>query len=386
MADKQQDDQHQQQQQNMLDTLLVPIDEQVKIRLSNYRIALEKSHLDVIYKVYFWHTVHYDLTAKAYLFTIDDQNFEVNADLISEALQITPKVFDRPFVTLLHKMKSFRKATAYDRPRLPMLQIYREWSQQELLPFSRFTKLIIKHILSKNNNISKRPHSYHHVIKIDQVLKNLKFSNKGAKDPVFGMPIPMVMLNDEIKASTDYADYLAKSKGVKPKGHGKGLVTKKGVEVVVEKIAFVRVPKKKRTKNVTEQYVQLEGVEDDADSEETEEEDEIPLKLKGVERMSETAKFLLQLKKAKKVSKRDFILQQQPKGSSEGSGVTPAVLDGLNQKGPNVGSGVTLAVSDEPEDSSSTSSSDSNDEIEDISSDDDDKAAEENVDDVQDKD
>ncbi|GJV91226.1 hypothetical protein Tco_1539039 [Tanacetum coccineum] len=40
----------QQQQQNMLDALLVPIDEQVKIGLSNFRIALDKSQPDVIYK------------------------------------------------------------------------------------------------------------------------------------------------------------------------------------------------------------------------------------------------------------------------------------------------------------------------------------------------
>nr|GFC19328.1 hypothetical protein [Tanacetum cinerariifolium] len=81
----------------MLDALLVLIDEQVKIGLSNFRIALEKTQPDVIYK--FWHIVHYDLTAKAYLFTIDDQNFEVNADLLSKALQITPEVSDNPFIT-----------------------------------------------------------------------------------------------------------------------------------------------------------------------------------------------------------------------------------------------------------------------------------------------
>ncbi|GJY56926.1 hypothetical protein Tco_0456041 [Tanacetum coccineum] len=49
MANKQQDDQ--QQHQIMLDALLVPIDKQVKNRQRNYKIALEKSHPDVIYKV-----------------------------------------------------------------------------------------------------------------------------------------------------------------------------------------------------------------------------------------------------------------------------------------------------------------------------------------------
>nr|GEU71733.1 laccase-11-like [Tanacetum cinerariifolium] len=46
-----------------------------------------------------WHTVHYDLIAKAYIFIVDDQNFEVNANLLSKALQITPEVSDHPFTT-----------------------------------------------------------------------------------------------------------------------------------------------------------------------------------------------------------------------------------------------------------------------------------------------
>ncbi|GKD55084.1 hypothetical protein Tco_1288471 [Tanacetum coccineum] len=39
------------QQQNMLDVELVLIDEQVKIAISNFKIALEKSQPDVIYKL-----------------------------------------------------------------------------------------------------------------------------------------------------------------------------------------------------------------------------------------------------------------------------------------------------------------------------------------------
>ncbi|GKD14107.1 hypothetical protein Tco_1198514, partial [Tanacetum coccineum] len=91
---------------------------------SEEEIALERTQLDVIYKVcleilkqynffnafieiadalkiciqQFWHTVTYDLTAKAHFFKIDDQIFEVNADLLRNALRITPKDFDHPFI------------------------------------------------------------------------------------------------------------------------------------------------------------------------------------------------------------------------------------------------------------------------------------------------
>ncbi|GKD96712.1 hypothetical protein Tco_1380609, partial [Tanacetum coccineum] len=102
---------------------LVLVNEQVKIAASNFIIALEKTQPDVIYTVcleilkqysfynaliatvyaleiymqQFWYTVVYDVTTKAYLFKIDDHAFEVNVELIREALRITPKDPDHSF-------------------------------------------------------------------------------------------------------------------------------------------------------------------------------------------------------------------------------------------------------------------------------------------------
>nr|GEY08548.1 hypothetical protein [Tanacetum cinerariifolium] len=96
--------------------------------IGSLMIALEKSQPNVIYKVpleilkhysfyyafiatanapqiymqHFWYTITYDLTAQAYFFTMGDQEFKVNAALLRNAL---------------------RKANAYDRPRLTMLQM-----------------------------------------------------------------------------------------------------------------------------------------------------------------------------------------------------------------------------------------------------------------------
>ncbi|GJT18031.1 hypothetical protein Tco_0876737 [Tanacetum coccineum] len=114
----------------MLDAALVPINEQVKIASNNFRIALEKTLADVIYKVclkilkqysfynafnatadaheiyvqQFWYTITYDLTAKAFFFTMGDQVFEVNVDLLHNALRITPKDPDHPFTLLWHQI------------------------------------------------------------------------------------------------------------------------------------------------------------------------------------------------------------------------------------------------------------------------------------------
>ncbi|GJS94317.1 hypothetical protein Tco_0801285 [Tanacetum coccineum] len=105
-----------------------------------------------------------------------------------------------------------------------------------------------------------------------------RFANKGAKDPIYGMAIPMEIMSDEIKASVHYLNYLAKSKGEKlVKCRGKGLLTKKGVQIVVEKIKTKHVPNKKNTKAVIKETDQLEDVADTIYSEETKHEEEIPL-------------------------------------------------------------------------------------------------------------
>nr|GFC08041.1 hypothetical protein [Tanacetum cinerariifolium] len=105
----------------------------------------------------------------------------------------------------------------------------------------------------KNDQISKRSLSFHHVIKLDSTLRNLKFANKGSKDPIFRMAIPDVMLNDDIKAYDVYLKYVAKSKGSAPAkatDQGKGLLMKEGVEVDVQRIS---VPKRRRSKTMTEE-------------------------------------------------------------------------------------------------------------------------------------
>ncbi|GJU02198.1 hypothetical protein Tco_1112536 [Tanacetum coccineum] len=73
--------------------------------------------------------------------------------------------------------------------------------KKELLPYPRFTKVIINHILSKHNTLSKRPESWTHTIKDDAVLGKLKFVNKGEDHPKYGMSIPDVMMSDTIRNS-----------------------------------------------------------------------------------------------------------------------------------------------------------------------------------------
>ncbi|GKD31944.1 hypothetical protein Tco_1242722 [Tanacetum coccineum] len=93
MAEQQEN--QQQPQQDRPDEELVPVDDH---QFSFFTAFIRTADAPEIYMQQFWHTVTYDLTAKTYFFTIDDQIFEVNADLLHKALQITLKVSDHPFV------------------------------------------------------------------------------------------------------------------------------------------------------------------------------------------------------------------------------------------------------------------------------------------------
>nr|GEV31934.1 hypothetical protein [Tanacetum cinerariifolium] len=132
------------------------------------------------------------------------------------------------------------------------------------------------------------------------------------------MLILALMLNDDIKASAEYLEYLKKAaRGSTPivKG-GKGLLSKKGVKIAIEQL---RIPKRKRSKTVTEEVYESEQMGD----------------------------------------------------QGKGSGITQEVLDELVHKSLNKGAGVNPAVPDESDSSSRSSSSDSEVAVEDISSDED---------------
>nr|GEY82197.1 hypothetical protein [Tanacetum cinerariifolium] len=430
----------------MLDALLVPNDEQVKSGLSNFRIALEKSQPNVIYKVclvilqqhslfnafirtantpeiymqQFWHTVHYDLTAKAYLFRIDDQTFKVNAKLLSIALQITLEVSDHPFVTPPPKKKSTHSSTSLDtlnaneekaakekvadeqtrddqakesvpephskKPTLPHPSFSQTLSSTEYgnqfindNPEVSLTDKAAKKSMPKYSSTLFDQASLDEYDQKDKLLKmmrkSMSYNKHSAYRALYYAPMQSLVINEDdidkqlkeqstskkrrrydndqdpqvdsekekkkrkkkdyesdvIKAFDDYSKYLAKSSRTQPtKGKGKGQNTKKDLEVDLKNI---RVLKKKRTKTVFKESAQ-------------------------------------NLKKARKASKDDFILQQRPKGLGEGSGMALGVPDRPSLKGLNEESGVTPVVPNEPSGSSSRSSSDADDEIKYISSDD----------------
>ncbi|GJW67770.1 hypothetical protein Tco_0122194 [Tanacetum coccineum] len=162
-----------------------------------------------------------------YYFTIGDQVIEVDADLLCNALSITSKHDDHPFVplTLEKEIISFVNKFGCIKPikiisTLRVNELHQPW--RTFMEWSQATTLTLLFSFGKNSNIKlrpegtndkipKRPLSFQHVIKLDTTLGNLKFASKGIIDPVFGMPIAAVMLNDNIKASAEYLEYFKKS-------------------------------------------------------------------------------------------------------------------------------------------------------------------------------
>nr|GEW15593.1 retrovirus-related Pol polyprotein from transposon TNT 1-94 [Tanacetum cinerariifolium] len=77
-----------------------------------------------------------------------------------------------------------------------------------VIPSIRFSKLIIHH-LQRRHKFHPRPDSPLHLSNEEPVLGYLKFSAKGSKREVFGMPIPGSLITLDIQTASYYQEYLA---------------------------------------------------------------------------------------------------------------------------------------------------------------------------------
>ncbi|GJS46111.1 hypothetical protein Tco_0596232 [Tanacetum coccineum] len=227
---------------------------------------------------------------------------------------------------------------------------YRQTSVRrcESMPNPRFTKVIINHFLSKHKFISKRQGLFINSIKDDAILGRLKFVSKGKDNQVYGMSIPNVMVNNDIKNSKSYQTYLAISTGV--------LILKKARKG----IKMPATPKKKALitaeENIlsdpdesTELAVSMSKTEAEIEDQERRLHETYASIVIGRSKPQELTKR--RLNKGTRKIREDYILQQIPKGSSEGSGTKPAVPDEpkSKSKGSSEGAGITSEVPDEPQ-------------------------------------
>ncbi|GJT52294.1 hypothetical protein Tco_0978451 [Tanacetum coccineum] len=181
-------------QQAALDEALVPIVDQVKIDSFNMRIDPTKKQKEATYQV-----------------TLDILN--------SEILRISLRVPNQEFVeppphdALVSFLKQLGyKGMMYKKNVDYATLIWEDFQYQfdnrhssanrgEHIPYPRFTKVIIYYFLLKHNFIPTRHGSFIHTIKYDAVLGKLKFVSNGEEEQKYGMLIPDLMMNDDIKNS-----------------------------------------------------------------------------------------------------------------------------------------------------------------------------------------
>ncbi|GJZ61864.1 hypothetical protein Tco_0618001 [Tanacetum coccineum] len=175
-----------------------------------FRAFTASASVPAIYIQQFWNTLAYEAKTRAYSFQLDETRFVLDANLLREALEITPIDQAHQFVSplsgdaIMDYLGIQRKFT-----------LCQEWrptkkgrkDKPHVIPYCQFTKLIICH-LGRKHNLHQISESLLHLAEEDLCLGNLKFVPKGEKDKVFGIPIPNVLIMDSIRNAPYYEVYL----------------------------------------------------------------------------------------------------------------------------------------------------------------------------------
>ncbi|GKB96242.1 hypothetical protein Tco_0982379 [Tanacetum coccineum] len=202
-------------------------------------------------------------------------------------------------------------------------------SRRETMPFPRFTKVIINHFLSQHKSLSKLKFQHYHTIKDDGIVNRLKFFRIGEDYQEYGLSIPDMMLNNEIKQSDSYQMFIKYSTGLIPpkKRRGKRSQRKKTTDVSQESVDVSDEsepePAKKKTCSRSTKGIAIQDTPSARNPKPT----ASKLKLKGVQSLTLEEQLAADTMRALKESKKTNRRLQGTRGSSEGTGRIPGVPD-----------------------------------------------------------
>ncbi|GJS83747.1 hypothetical protein Tco_0750288 [Tanacetum coccineum] len=199
------------------------------LRNTNFFRAFSTSaSVPTVYIQQFWNSMKYDEKTGIYCCQVDEQWFNLSADLFRKALDITHVDPAHPFelpptgdmvidfvnqlgypepvefeeftqgIQTFFSHKASHKASLKD-PKKKAVPL--------LIPYGWFTKMII-YYLGSTNDVHKRCKSPCHLSGDDFLLGNLNFISKGETSEVFGMAIPKQLIIQAIQQSLYYPKYL----------------------------------------------------------------------------------------------------------------------------------------------------------------------------------
>nr|GEW35395.1 hypothetical protein [Tanacetum cinerariifolium] len=198
------------------DDQILPFVVWVPIGKSNFVLDLKKKQKNPIFQI------SVDILQNKNFFrafttsaSLDEVQFKLDANLLREALEITPidqaHQFMSPpsdYVKLIwEEFVQAIQTFLIDKANLGSPTKKGKKTKPYVIPYSQFTKLII-YYLERHHNIHQRFGSPLNLAKDDLNLRNLKFIPKGKIDEVFRMQIPEELITNNIWNAPYYNAYL----------------------------------------------------------------------------------------------------------------------------------------------------------------------------------
>nr|GEU60990.1 hypothetical protein [Tanacetum cinerariifolium] len=187
--------------------------------LPHIRAFTASSIIPSIYIQQFWDTVQYDKKAGSYRCQLDKQWFVLTKETLREALQITPSNNNQAFVAPPSSDALINFVNKLGYPKL-VRNVSNILTNDMFQPWRALITIINLCLTGKTSGF-ERPrapswHRFHprldsplHFPNEEHVLGYLKFSAKGTKREVSGMPIPGSLITVEIQEAPYYQEYLA---------------------------------------------------------------------------------------------------------------------------------------------------------------------------------
>nr|GEY54477.1 retrotransposon protein, putative, unclassified [Tanacetum cinerariifolium] len=203
-------------QQAAIDEALVPHAKRLRIGRSNFRllsnIKSKESTLQLVYDV-----LRICPFFKAFL--MDNKKHIVNLESFRDMLRICPRVhgqtFDEPpfeeeILTFFHFLRHSAAIKTLTDVK------HKNTKKTNEMYYTRFTKVIIHHFMSKDLSILRRNKVNWHYVRDDHMFFTIKLVSRHQNMQLFGALLPIELTNEDIRNFNAYKEYYAISIGSAP--------------------------------------------------------------------------------------------------------------------------------------------------------------------------